>query len=212
MEKRDQFTYYRSFQEALTELPDDLRLGVMDAIINYALDGTEPQGLCAMQRMAFRLIRPNLDASRKKAMAGKIGGSRSKANRKQTASKKENENEGEIEKENEIENEIEIEIEDECLRTGFERFWASYPLKIGKDQAWEIWQELQPDADAVCGKVREWNGSHRWYRENGRFIPNPARFLEERYHEQSPPEVPMGGTSPLGKAEIEAIMQIMGEE
>ena len=55
------------------------------------------------------LVKPNLDASRKKAANGKQGGSKSKANGKQNTSKKENEIEEEIEKE--IENEIEKEYE-----------------------------------------------------------------------------------------------------
>ena len=74
--------------------------------------------------IAFELIRPNLDSSRRKAEAGRKGGeagaeaaeepeSRPKAKRKQRASKKEKENEIENEIENERENEIEIEIETE---------------------------------------------------------------------------------------------------
>lgn len=74
--------------------------------------------------IAFELIRPNLDSSRRKAEAGRKGGeagaeaaeepeSRPKAKRKQRASKKEKENEIENEIENERENEIEIETENE---------------------------------------------------------------------------------------------------
>ena len=64
--------------------------------------------------IAFELIKPNLDASKRKAASGKAGGSKKQtaikqeANGKQTASEKENEKENE--------KEYEIEGEDECLK------------------------------------------------------------------------------------------------
>ena len=74
--------------------------------------------------IAFELIRPNLDSSRRKAEGGRKGGlagaeaenkpgvSRTEAWRKQDASEKENENE--TENEIEYENEYEYEIENKC--------------------------------------------------------------------------------------------------
>lgn len=110
MDKRGQFTFYRSFWEAVQSLPKKDRLPVLEAIISYALDGDIPSGLSQSQSAFFLLVKPNLDASRKKAANGKQGGSKPKANSKQNASKKENE----VEKEEEIENEIEIEKEYKC--------------------------------------------------------------------------------------------------
>ena len=106
-EKRKQFTFYRSFWESVQVLPKKDRLPILEAIISYALDGGEPKGLSQSQSAFFMLVKPNLDASRKKANSGKQGGSKRQANSKQTESKKENE----VEKENE--NEIEVEIEKE---------------------------------------------------------------------------------------------------
>lgn len=118
MDKRKQFTFYRSFWEAVQTLPKKDRLPVLEAIISYALDGIVPQGLTQGQSAFFLLVKPNLDSSRKKAASGKQGGSKPQANGKQTQasdkqteSKKENEEEIEIEEENEIE----IEEENECL-------------------------------------------------------------------------------------------------
>lgn len=85
------------------------RAEAYDAIVNYALYGLEPDldGLPDSAAIAFELIRPNLDASKRKAENGKLGG-RSKqtgssadaaGKQAQTASKKE------IGKEEEIENE-----------------------------------------------------------------------------------------------------------
>lgn len=119
MDGRKQFTFYRSFWEAVQTLPKKDRLPVLEAIISYALDGTVPQGLTTGQSAFFLLVKPNLDAARRKAESGKQGGSKKKANAskpqansKQTESKKEIENEIE----NENENEVEIEKENECYK------------------------------------------------------------------------------------------------
>ena len=115
MDERKQFTFYRSFWEAVKTLPKKDRLPVLEAIISYALDGTVPQGLTTGQSAFFLLVKPNLDAARRKAESGKQGGSKKKANAskpqansKQTESKKENEIENE--------NEVEIEKENECYK------------------------------------------------------------------------------------------------
>lgn len=110
MDKRSQFTFYRSFWEAVQSLPKKDKLPVLEAIISYALDGDSPTGLTQSQSAFFLLVKPNLDASRKKAASGKQGGSKPKANGKQNASKKEKEGENEIENENEEE----IEKEYKC--------------------------------------------------------------------------------------------------
>lgn len=112
MDERGQFTFYRSFWEAVKGLPKKDRLPILEAIIEYALDGSVPSGLSQSQNAFFLLVKPNLDASRKKAASGKQGGSKPKAKGKQTAREKENEGE----KENEIE--VEIEKEYKCNNFG----------------------------------------------------------------------------------------------
>jgi DNA replication protein DnaD len=135
MDERGQFTFYRSFWEAVKSLPKKDRLPVLEAIISYALDGTFPEGLSQSQSAFFLLVKPNLDASRKKAANGKQGGSKPKANGKQNASKKEREKEkeGEIEIENEIENEIEKEYECNNYRGGSNAGVDEHIEKIAAD-------------------------------------------------------------------------------
>lgn len=204
MEGRKQFTFYRSYYEALLKLPQSLRLGALEAVIGYALDGAEPAGLDDMQEMAFLLIRPTLDAARKMAEGGKKG-------KPGKRSKKGCQKEGEKEKENETENKIEFENEDECLGPGFEEFWELYPVKLGKEKARDAWERLKPDGQAVCDGVKKWRQTQQWKKEQGRFIPRAAKFLEERHYEQLPAgHIPVGACGVLGKAELEAIESIMG--
>ena len=105
---RNQFTFYRSFYDAIKVLPKKEQTAVVLAICAYALDNEEPR-LTGTAAAIFTLVRPTLDASRKKAESGKRGGeakhdeSKPEAKPKQTAREKEGENEkeGEIEVENE---------------------------------------------------------------------------------------------------------------
>ncbi len=126
MEQRSQFTFYESFFNALSRIKKEAdRAKAYDAICAYALYGTEPDmdTLPDSAAIAFELVKPNLDSSRRKANSGKKGGekkhsasegneeangkqtaSKPEAKPKQTASKKENKKENKKEKENECYN------------------------------------------------------------------------------------------------------------
>ena len=49
MDNRSQFTFYRSFWEAVQSLPKKDKLPVLEAIISYALDGDIPSSLSQSQ-------------------------------------------------------------------------------------------------------------------------------------------------------------------
>ena len=121
---RKQFTFYESFFTAISRIrkkPD--RADAYDAIAAYALYGHEPDldKLPDSAAIAFDLIRPTLDASKRKAESGKAGGkskqtaSKQQASGKQTGSTGEaNLKRGETGTEKEGEKEKEEEIENEC--------------------------------------------------------------------------------------------------
>ena len=98
--EREQFTFYRSYYEALKKLSKRDREQAIMAICAYALD-EEIIPLSGPASVMFLLVKPTLDLGRKKAANGKQGGSKRKAKGKQSASEKE----GEKEVEGEIENE-----------------------------------------------------------------------------------------------------------
>lgn len=90
-DRREGFLFYRSFYEAIHSLPKKDRLSAYEAVIEYALNGTEPE-LSGAPAAVFTLAKPNLDASKRKAESGKKGGmarSKLEANVKQNASKPE---------------------------------------------------------------------------------------------------------------------------
>ena len=85
--ERDQFTFYRSFWEALKVLPKKDQLPFVTAICTYVFEG-ESKPLTGQASASFLLVKPILDKASKKAANGKRGGSKPKANRKQTGSKR----------------------------------------------------------------------------------------------------------------------------
>ena len=112
MENRKQFTMYESVYKSLQRIRNARdRAAAYDAICAYALYNLEPDlaKVSDSVAIAFELTRPVLDSARKKAANGKQGGSKPKANRKQSGSEKE------IEEEKENEKEVEIEKEKESL-------------------------------------------------------------------------------------------------
>lgn len=125
--ERGQFTFYSSFAKAAERIKKKTdRCDFYDIVKDYALYGKLPEleKVADSVAVAFELIRPNLDASKRKADNGRTGG-KTQANSKQNGSKtqanskrgettSEKENEKENEKEGEKENEIENEIENEC--------------------------------------------------------------------------------------------------
>lgn len=118
--QRTQFTFYESFYKAVKRIKDpESRAQAYDAICAYALYGQEPNldSFSDFSAIAFELIKPNLDSSRKKAENGKAGGSKKQNKSKKEANKKQEQIESEKEKEKEKENKIEIEKECEYNNT-----------------------------------------------------------------------------------------------
>lgn len=193
MEERKQFTFYLSFFHAISRIRNKAaRCDAYDAICAYALTGAVPDldTLPDAAAIAFELSRPNLDSSIRKAKNGKAGGSA-----KQTGSKREaNAKQEHPESEKEKEKEKEIEIENECYippipptgdsaaekhTTAFDAFWAAYPKKVGKGDARRAFAKVKADLGTLLSAIAAQKGSAQWAREGGRYIPNPATWLNQ---------------------------------
>lgn len=83
---RDSFIFYRSFYEAISELPKENQADTYNAIIQYALNQEEIE-LTGISKAIFSLVKPQLDANYKKYENGKQKKSKPEANKKQTRSK-----------------------------------------------------------------------------------------------------------------------------
>lgn len=72
--ERDSFIFYKSFYEAIRDLPRDIRLEVYTAIMEYALYGRQPEELKPFAKGIFTLIKPNIDVNNARFENGKKGG------------------------------------------------------------------------------------------------------------------------------------------
>ena len=166
-EVRNQFTFYRSFFEAVSKIKSKAaRAEAYDAICKYALfnDAPDVDKMSDASAIAFMLIKPNLDASRRKAKSGKSGGSikqtasKPEANRKQSGSKQQAND-----KQEQQTSEKEEEKENECyppnpLAGGSEKKKRFTPPTV--EQVAEYCQEkgyhIDPEAFVVFYASKGW--------------------------------------------------------
>lgn len=65
----------------------------------------------------------------------------------------------------------------------FVEFWKAYPKKVGKGVAEKAFKKIRPSAELfaqMLEAVSRQRNSDQWRRDNGRFVPNPATWLNQR--------------------------------
>ena len=78
MDERKAFSFYRSYYEASKDLPTkEDQADFLMAICSYIFDGVEPK-ISGVASAMFKLAKPNLEMSVKRANAGQIGGNKNK--------------------------------------------------------------------------------------------------------------------------------------
>jgi hypothetical protein len=77
---------------------------------------------------------------------------------------------------------------------GFDTFWSIYPKRVGKGDARKSWAKIiksQQRVDTILAAVERQRTSKQWMRDGGRFIPNPATWLnQQRWDDDPDPDVP----------------------
>lgn len=61
----------------------------------------------------------------------------------------------------------------------FNLFWDLYPKKVGKDKALESWLIKMPRIDDVLFTLQQQKESKPWQEDDGKYIPNPATYLNQ---------------------------------
>jgi hypothetical protein len=88
---------------------------------------------------------------------------------------------------------------------GFDLFWQAYPKRQAKVQAEKAWRKVKPsEVAAIMVAVKAYAASNEWRREQGRYIPFAATFLNQRRWEDelaSPVGKGTGKVDPPGKYE-----------
>lgn len=80
----ESFVFYKSFADAIAELPAEQYKAVMIALTTYALNGEEPEVNDPFVKALLTLMKPQIDANNRRRDAGQKGGKQSQANGKQS--------------------------------------------------------------------------------------------------------------------------------
>ena len=206
--KRKAFSFLRSFYKSACNLENNkpLQADFLMAVCNYGLNGIEPEPGGELAAL-FELVRPNLDISFAKSVAGAKGGSRNKADESNPeADESELEAEGSRSEANESRNKADESnpeaIKDKGLRikdkgvkqsldlfdADFETFWKEYPRKTGKGAAKRAFEKALlkgATLESLVSAVRRQKCGSQWTRDGGQFIPHPATWLnQERWEDE----------------------------
>ena len=75
----------------------------------------------------------------------------------------------------------------------FELFWTAYPKKIGKGAAFKTWSRIKarPPVQELIEAVTQQIGWDQWKTDHGKYIPNPATWLNQsRWLDERPCSTP----------------------
>ena len=75
------------------------------------------------------------------------------------------------------------------IEARFDEFWSAYPKRVGKQAALKSWKRIAPTAELhgkIMQAVNEQKRWDQWCRENGRYIPNPATWLNQGRWDDEP--------------------------
>ena len=87
---RDSFVFYKSFYDAIKQIPEEYQLELYNAILGYSLEGLEPSNLSDIASAMFTLIKPNIDSAQKKYEASVSNGKRGGRPKEETKKKPNN--------------------------------------------------------------------------------------------------------------------------
>jgi hypothetical protein len=68
----------------------------------------------------------------------------------------------------------------------FTEFWQAYPKKVGKYAALKAWDKNKPQLQNILNALQWQKNSTQWKKDGGKFIPNPATYLNEGRWQDEP--------------------------
>lgn len=191
------FKVWPSYHEAIKGLPDEMRLALYDAIFVYGVERTEPNLQDPISKAIFAALRPNIDASVKAIETGaKAHASKTSDNSKAppeappeappvsfsepSASNRDRDREWKSDKNGNGDCDIKKDAARERERdSDFEAFWAAFPKKTGRKEAMEAFNNANASLSELLSAIEAQKQSAQWKAEGGRYIPNPASWLNK---------------------------------
>lgn len=195
-EKKRSVRLYEDEIDALLDLDDDALARVIRSVLCECLDREQPE-LKGAEKALYKTVLGQvkrdreLSAARKESGA-KGGKAKSTENQIETSDKQNqannkqnqaNESTNTNTNTNTITNTDSLSAEPRelsAVEKRFVEFWAAYPKKVAKGAALKVWKRLKPTqelTDQMIAAIQTQKASEQWTREGGRYIPNPATWL-----------------------------------
>lgn len=91
--------------------------------------------------------------------------------------------------------------ESESEPDAFDVFWAAYPRKVGKGEARKAFGKVKVPLEVLVNALEAQKLSDQWKKDGGRYIPNPATWLNQGRWEDELSSKQEDRTRPAGGAE-----------
>lgn len=212
---RDSTVFYRSFFEAVKDLPAEQFKACVSAIMEYALDGKEPES-SGIEKTVYLMAKPQIDANNKRYQNGTKGGrpkTETKPNDNQilTEHKSKQEDIEPNENDNVNENDIKEKSSDEDKKKNpvgmltaevtplshFEDFWRAYPAshslpttaKRRTETAYAVASAEGFQESDLIAAAENYAEAVRIEERDTRYIKKPENFLSDGTYKDYLPEV-----------------------
>ena len=176
----ESMVFYSSFSKAIKRLPEDEQLKALWSIIDYGIDGKEPEG-DGLFMVAFDMAKPQIDANIKRKENGLKGG------RKKTsghADEKpmvlENETNGYADEKPNVNVNVNDNVNVKTYTCAFESLWAAYPRKKEKAKAYKCYKARLADGfseDELETAVKRYADECKINHTEEKYIKLGATFL-----------------------------------
>ena len=176
----ESMVFYSSFSKAIKRLPEDEQLKALWSIIDYGIDGKEPEG-DGLFMVAFDMAKPQIDANIKRKENGLKGG------RKKTngyADEKpmvlENETNGYADEKPNVNVNVNDNVNVKTYTCAFESLWTAYPRKKEKAKAYKCYKARLADGfseDELETAVKRYADECKINHTEEKYIKLGATFL-----------------------------------
>lgn len=175
---RDSVVFYRSFYDAIKNIPESDQLKVYTAIMEYAMNDVQPE-IDGIALAIFLLVKPQIDANNKRYENGKKpkvkqSVSKNGASDKQKISKSEA-NVNVNEKEN-----VNVKEKDKTYSCAFEELYKVYPRKKEKSAAYKAYKATLNKGfseDELMTAVKRYADECKKEQRDSRYIKLCSTFL-----------------------------------
>lgn len=187
---RDSVVFYRSFYDAVKNLPPEEFKKSVQAIMEYGLNEIEPE-TTGIERTVFLLTKPQIDANNRRYQNGSKGG-KPKANQEKTKLEpKENQAVTKTEPNNnqavtdsepkeKDKEKVKVKEKDSKFTCAFETLWSAYPRKKDKALAYKAYKARLNDGfseDELETAVKRYADECQRQRTEEKYIKHCSTFL-----------------------------------